>query len=108
MDFADKDSFRSGFEEAHKKRFGFVMEGKVVVVAAVSVEIIGITERVSDPVLETEENSVFSPASIVQIYSYGEFHETPIFQRDELKPGACVNGPAVLIEKNTTIIIEPG
>jgi len=107
-DFADKDSLRSSFEEAHKKRFGFVMERKAVVAEAISVEVIGITERVSDPVLETEENSVFSPVSIVQIYSYGEFHETPIFQRDELKPGACVNGPAVLIEKNTTIIIEPG
>lgn len=108
VDFADKDSLRSGFEEAHKKRFGFVMEGKAMVVEAVSVEVIGITERVSDPVLETETNPVFSPVSIVQIYSYGEFHETPIFQRDELKPGACLNGPAVLIEKNTTIIIEPG
>ena len=108
VNFADKDSLRSGFEEAHKKRFGFVMEGKAVVVEAVSVEVIGITERVSDPVLETETNPVFSPVSIVQIYSYGEFHETPIFQREELKPEACVNGPAVLIEKNTTIIIEPG
>jgi 5-oxoprolinase (ATP-hydrolysing) len=42
------------------------------------------------------------------MYSYGEFHETPAFQRDELKPGTCVSGPAVLIEKNTTIILEPG
>ena len=79
-----------------------------MVVEAVSVETIGITERVSDPVLETEENPVFSPVSTVQMYSYGEFHETPVFQRDELKPGACISGPAVLIEKNTTIIIEPG
>ena len=59
VDFADKDSLRSGFEEAHKKRFGFVMEGKAMVVEAVSVEIIGITERVSDPVLETEDKFLF-------------------------------------------------
>ena len=108
VDFADKDTLRNSFEEAHKKRFGFVMEGKAMVVEAVSVEVIGITERVSDPVLEIEPNPVFSPVSTIQMYSYGEFHETPVFQRDELKPGACVNGPAVLIEKNTTIIIEPG
>ena len=108
VDFADKDALRTGFEEAHKKRFGFVIEGKAMVVEAVSVEIIGITERVSDPVLETETNPVFSPVSAVQMYSYGEFHETPVFQREELKPGTCISGPAILIEKNTTIIIEPG
>jgi len=108
VDFVDKDALRIGFEEAHKKRFGFVMEGRAMVVEAVSVEIIGITERVSDPVLETETNPLFSPVSAVQMYSYGEFHEMPVFQRDELKPGTCISGPAILIEKNTTIIIEPG
>jgi len=108
VDFADKDVLRTGFEEAHKKRFGFVIEGKAMFVEAVSVETIGITERVSDPVLETETNPVFFPVSAVQMYSYGEFHKTPVFQREELKPGTCISGPAILIEKNTTIIIEPG
>ena len=108
VDFADQDALRNGFEEAHKKRFGFVIEGKAMVVEAVSVEIIGITERVSDPVLEIEKNPVFSPVSAVQMYSYGEFHETPVFQREALKSGTCISGPAILIEKNTTIIIEPG
>ena len=108
VDFADNATLRNSFEEAHKRRFGFVMEGKAIVVEAVSVEVIGITERVSDPVLKTETNHVFSPVSRVQMYSYGEFHETPVFQRDDLKPGVCVKGPAVLIEKNTTIIIEAG
>lgn len=108
VDFADKATLRNGFEEAHKKRFGFVMEDKAVVVEAVSVEIIGINERVSDPVLKTEINPVFSPVSTVQMYSSGEFHETSVFRRDDLKPGACISGPAVLVEKNTTIIVEAG
>ncbi len=108
VNFADKDTLRTAFEEAHRKRFGFVMEGKPMVVEAVSVEIIGINERISDPILETESNAIFSPISRVQMFSYGEFHETPVFRRGELKPGACIKGPAILIEKNTTIILEPG
>jgi 5-oxoprolinase (ATP-hydrolysing) len=108
IDFADKDVLRKGFEEAHRKRFGFIMEGKPMIVEAVSVETIGINERVLDPVLETEENPVFSPVAKIRMYINGEFHETPVFQRDKLKPGTCISGPAVLIEKNTTIILEPG
>lgn len=108
IDFADKDILRKGFEEAHRKRFGFVMEGKAMVVEAVSVETIGINERVQDPVLEKEENPVFYPVATVRMYSNGEFHETPVFQMEELRPGTCISGPAVLIEKNTTIVLEPG
>lgn len=107
IDFADKDGLRKDFEKDHRKRFGFIMEGKALIVEAVSVETIGINERVLDPLLEIEENSILSPVATVQMYSDGEFHETPVFQREELKPGTCISGPAVLIEKNTTIVIEP-
>jgi 5-oxoprolinase (ATP-hydrolysing) len=108
IDFADKDALRKGFEEAHRKRFGFIMEGKPIIIEAVSVETIGINERVTDPVLEKEENPVVFPVVKVRMYSNGKFHETPVFNRDELKPGTCISGPAILIEKNTTIILEPG
>ncbi|AKB81327.1 N-methylhydantoinase A/acetone carboxylase, beta subunit [Methanosarcina barkeri 3] len=108
IDFADTAALRKCFEEAHRKRFGFTMEGKAIVVEAVSVETVGINERVLDPVLEKEEHPVFSSVAVVRMYSNGEFHETPVFQRDELKPGTHVSGPAVLIEKNTTIVLEPG
>ncbi|RXA16373.1 5-oxoprolinase [Methanosarcina sp. MSH10X1] len=108
VDFADRDILREEFEEAHRKRFGFVMEGKALIIEAVSVETIGINEKVLDPVLEREEHPVISPVAGVRMYSNGEFHTTPVFQREELKPGACILGPAILIEKNTTIILEPG
>lgn len=109
VDFADKaESLRAGFEEAHKKRFGFMMEGKPIVIEAVSVEVVGVTERVSDPLLEIDKNQAISPVSRVQMYSYGEFLPTPVFNTETLKPGAFINGPAILSEKNTTIIIEPG
>jgi 5-oxoprolinase (ATP-hydrolysing) len=109
VDFADSaESLRSGFEEAHKKRFGFIMEDKPIVVEAASVEIVGVTERASDPLLEPDKNTVPSPVSRVRMYSYGGFYGTPVFDMETLKPGACINGPAILTEKNTTIIIEPG
>jgi len=108
IDFADTAGLRKDFGDAHRKRFGFVMEGKAMVVEAVSVETIGINERVLDPVLERKENPVFFPVATVRMYSNGEFHDTLVFQRDELNPGTHVSGPAVLIEKNTTIVLETG
>ncbi|MDI9394879.1 MAG: hypothetical protein QM426_05430 [Euryarchaeota archaeon] len=50
--------------------------------------------------LELKEKPVISPVSRVQIYSYGEVHDTPVFNTETLGSGASINGPTILIEKN--------
>jgi 5-oxoprolinase (ATP-hydrolysing) len=42
------------------------------------------------------------------VYFEGQWRDTPFFERNELLPGMDVTGPAVLRERNTTIVIEPG
>ena len=108
VDFAGREELVESFEEAHKKRFGFIMEDKALVVEAVSVEVIGVTERVSDPVIKINDAAEPAPIDTVRMYSYGKYHETQVFGREDLKPGVCIIGPAILTEKTTTIIIEPG
>src|SRR3546814_4902717 len=41
VDFANRAAMRAAFEEMHRQRFGFLMEGKGLVIEAVSVEVIG-------------------------------------------------------------------
>jgi 5-oxoprolinase (ATP-hydrolysing) len=110
VDFGDgtEHSLKRSFEEVHKRRFGFIMQDKAIVIEAISVETIGVTERVSDPVLEIVEQPQIFPSASVRIYTNGIFYETPVFEREKLQPGTHISGPALLIEKNTTIIIEPG
>ena len=36
------------------------------------------------------------------------WHDTPFFDRDALRPQDTIAGPAVIRERNTTIVIEPG
>jgi 5-oxoprolinase (ATP-hydrolysing) len=42
------------------------------------------------------------------MYAEGAQHDTPIFDRDALKPGMRLTGPAIIAEKNATTIVEPG
>ncbi len=108
VDFADRRELVESFEDAHKKRFGFIMGDRALVVEAVSVEVIGVTERVSDPVIKIDDLAEVAPVDSVSMYSYGGYHETQVFAREALKPRALINGPAIITEKTTTIIIEPG
>jgi N-methylhydantoinase A len=42
------------------------------------------------------------------VYFDGGWKETPIYDRTELRPGNAVAGPAVVVQDDTTTVIEPG
>lgn len=39
---------------------------------------------------------------------FGGWQETPILDRNKLGPGSEVSGPAVVVQDDTTTVIEPG
>ncbi|MFM9815997.1 hypothetical protein ACKI16_46920, partial [Streptomyces scabiei] len=43
-----------------------------------------------------------------RFYSAGAWHEAGVYLRRDLAPGQTVAGPAIIIEPNQTIVIEPG
>ena len=99
----------SDFEEAHRRRFGFVARERGLVVEALSVEAIGMTESADDPEIDSpvsEESPVVH--DLVQVYSAGAWGETALYLRSELRPGQHVNGPAIIIETTGTIVVERG
>ncbi len=68
------------------------------------------------PVAEASTNSPscgtgilpVSPISTVQMYVAGEWRETPVYQRHDLRSGDRITGPAMIVEATGTNIIEPG
>ena len=99
----------SDFEEAHRRRFGFVARERGLVVEALSVEAIGTTEASLEPEVETPASRAEPTVrEQVRMYSNGEWRDTPLYRRDELKAGQSVSGPAIIIEATGTIVVEQG
>ncbi|WP_159589199.1 hydantoinase B/oxoprolinase family protein [Chelativorans xinjiangense] len=102
------DAARTAFESAHKAQFGFVYDDKPMVVEAVNVE--GVDARAAGP----EEPSLAvndtapEPHVTRRIFCEGEWREAGIFRRADLSPGNRIDGPALVIEDNQTIVVEPG
>ncbi len=98
----------TAFATAHKARFGFVLD-KPVVIAAVSAEAIaasgGTAGASQDP---PARDGPLVPLARSRLYSGGRWHDVPIHDRDRLRPGDSLPGPAILIEPTGTIVIEPG
>jgi len=48
-----------------------------------------------------------APIAHVRARMAGQEHNTPLYDRDALGPGASVSGPAIIQETNATTIVEP-
>src|SRR6476661_5961094 len=112
VNFADSiEAMQAEFEAAHRQRYSFIMPEKPLIVEAVSVEVV---ERMDVPEASTISPSggtgilPVPPISTVQTYVAGGWRETPVYQRDDLRSGDCIEGPAMIVEATGTNIIEPG
>ncbi|WP_274424434.1 hydantoinase B/oxoprolinase family protein [Chelativorans sp. YIM 93263] len=102
------DSTKRAFEAAHKAQFGFIYEDKPMVVEAVNVE--GVDARAAgpeEPELALNDNTP-DPDVTREIFCDGQWHQAGVFKRESLAPGNRLKGPALIIEKNQTIAVEPG
>ncbi|PBB31776.1 hydantoinase B/oxoprolinase family protein [Mesorhizobium sp. WSM3882] len=99
---------RSDFEAAHKAQFGFVYEDKPMIVEAVGVEGSDVETAGRDESESGLEDQVASPWQSRQFFADGAWRDAGIFRREDLKPGHKVAGPALVIEPNQTIVVEPG
>ncbi|BAV46225.1 5-oxoprolinase [Mesorhizobium loti] len=97
------------FEIAHKAQFGFVYDDKPMIVETVGVEGSEIGESSAEAYAPAGPARVEAGASGTRrIYTEGRWHEAGIHRRENLRPSNLVAGPALIIEPNQTIVVEPG
>ncbi|GIS90082.1 MAG: hypothetical protein CM1200mP20_01230 [Pseudomonadota bacterium] len=97
------------FERAYRQRYGFFMPGKGVVLEAAAVEAVGKMDDVSpELVVQRESAGEALTQTSVSTYMAGEDRATGVFDRDLLRPGHKVAGPAIIREQTATTVVEPG
>jgi N-methylhydantoinase A len=101
-------ALRESFEREHRRRYGFDLDSAIeigtlrVVGRGVSRDLPQAPGRAGDVTLEDaldrHEPVVFD----------GESRSTPIYDRDGLRPGHVIAGPAIVVQQDSTAVIEPG
>ncbi|MGZ3370205.1 MAG: hydantoinase B/oxoprolinase family protein [Caulobacteraceae bacterium] len=99
-------SLKAAFEAAHRQRFSFLDEGKPLVVELVSAEAVvaGAPVEVAAAAAEAARGGP-EPG---RFFSGGRWHEAQIWRREALPAGGSVSGPAIIVEANQTLVVEPG
>ncbi len=105
---AERDGMVRAFERLHRQRFGFISPEKAVEVAALEVETSGGGVAADEPEYPLDRVPMPQPRASTRFYSCGAWHESTVFERDQLAPGHVIAGPAIVIEPHQTIVVEPG
>jgi len=113
----DVTAMRAAFETEHKSRYGFIVEGRELVAEAVTVEGIGAMEEIDEPerpVIPRGPDEPLRPATTTRIFTTTGPHQSPqwfdapVFERAQLRPGDRIDGPSIVVDPTTTIVVEPG
>ncbi|OEU48020.1 MAG: 5-oxoprolinase [Desulfobulbaceae bacterium S5133MH15] len=109
IDIADYEEMKENFEKAHKQRFGFIAKERSLVIEALSVEAVGVTEsRIDEEEDPPEDVPKLKPVDTTEMFSQGEWRKTPLYIRDDLIAGQKIKGPAIIVETTGTVVVEEG
>ena len=106
--FGPLDAIESAFEAAYRQRFAFLMQGKRLMVEAVSVEAVLAGDAPSEPRQALHGPREAPRRETVRMYAEGQWRDAALVVREDLRPGDVVPGPAIIAEKNATTVVEPG
>lgn len=99
---------KDDFEARHDRRFGFTLDAPLEIA---NLRVIG-KGSVQGVTIEEHELGAGDPGDArietTEVYFDGAYQQTPIYDRTELQPGTEISGPAIVVEDDSTIVVQPG
>ncbi|MBS0001805.1 MAG: hydantoinase B/oxoprolinase family protein, partial [Thioalkalivibrio sp.] len=98
----------AAFREGYRERFGFLLEDRPLVAATCVVEAVG---GMREERQGAGMQGIFSepePLTRVEAVFDGTARPVPLYRREDLHPGQVMAAPAIVIEANGTVVLEPG
>lgn len=95
------------FHDAYEQEFGSTLGDLPVLIVNVRASVRGVRQQPGESVTAPPPQALPEPDEIRPVFFAGSWHDTAVYVRDRLAPGMSLDGPAVVEQKDTTIVIEP-
>ena len=109
---ANMGALRAAFEHEHDRRFGHIQPGSTVELTKLRVVGVGTLPALA-PMRAEPGDTVPEPASTREVYAFGPrgdplgFFPTPVYRGADLLPGHRLEGPLLVEEQTTTVVVGP-
>ncbi|CAG9859662.1 unnamed protein product [Phyllotreta striolata] len=100
------EDFLESFTERYQHEFGFVIKGRSVIVDDIRVRGVGRSDLEEEPLIQQSQSPPI-PNSTAEVYFTNGYQTTNIFLLSDLKSHQTIEGPAIIMDQSSTILIEP-
>jgi N-methylhydantoinase A len=104
---AGLEEIEADFEARHDRQFGFSLDAPLEIA---TLRVIG-KGTLQGVTIDEEDLTDADPSAAEigtdEVYFDGEYRETPLYDRSELRAGNEISGPAIVVENDSTIIVQP-
>ncbi|KAJ8762647.1 hypothetical protein K2173_010668 [Erythroxylum novogranatense] len=94
------------FVKLFQQEYGFKLENRHVLICDVRVRGVGVTNILKPQVLEPASASP-KAEGVYKVFYSTEWVETPLFKLERLGFGNTIVGPAIIMNGNSTVMVEP-
>ncbi|HEX4235623.1 MAG TPA: hydantoinase B/oxoprolinase family protein, partial [Caldimonas sp.] len=105
--FADARGLQDAFEAAYRQRFSFLMPERRLIVEAVSVEAVGAGDSAKEARHPLGVGAA-PVAATVRAFLDRRWQDAALVERGSARAGQTIVGPAIVVERNATTVVEPG
>ena len=99
---------RAAFEAAYRAAFGRVLDGIAVRVMNLRYARVGVRPKFDLTVLAPQSTEQIPSLGVQRVFHSGQWWNAARHARLDLPVGACIEGPAILEQPDTTVWLEPG
>ena len=107
IELTEDRSLREAFAERYEELFGHRPEGRALELESLRVVASSLPELTAE-VSAVDGPFVAEPVRSQRVRFDGRWIETGLFEREDLRPGARVSGPAVVLETTSATVVAPG
>lgn len=93
------------FNAEHERLYGFVETDSAVQVTTLRLSVVGRVEQIGLP--KSEPGDLPKPRTVRRMY-YQDWRDVPVYDRSAIGSGATIDGPAIVEQPDTTVVILPG
>lgn len=101
--------FTANFHREHNRRYGYADEAREIEIVNVCVRLIGLTPKPAIPRSRKQQRTTRQAiSSREKVYFHRRWISTPIYERQNLRPGNRVAGPAIITDYSATTVVLAG
>ena len=108
LELADRQRLQEAFEREYRRQFARIIPGLDAEVLSWALSVSARVEQPT-PVAQPPRQTTPAPIGRRRVFDPGSgaFVDALVFRREELKPGARIGGPALVVEDETTTVVAP-